>query len=462
MHPLDRLRETRLLPVVVGLVLLALGLFLLRVAHILPPFMWAAVTAYLLHPVVNRVQQALRLPRAVAIVVVFVLISGILGVVGVRVVPTLYEQVRSLIASLPSLIDTARQELVRNERISIGGLTIDTAAINAQIDELTKEVAARFSREAPSLVLQTVGFLIHLLVYLLATYYFLLQGSRLVQRMSSLLPPRHHQTFERVSGQVNATFGAYIRAQVILFAIMSVMTFIALSVLKMQYALALAIATGALELIPIIGPWTAGAIAVTVALSQGSTPFGWTPMQLAAVVGLTYLVLRMLEDHFVIPQLVGRIVRLHPLMVIFGVLAGASIGGALGLVLAVPLLAATKLIVLAVLEELRHPPARHVVALREPGDLHSFTQNLGRYDRQHVVLLIASDALTMEDLSEMQWLRDILLQVVTPDQVAASIATAAGIEVVTSARLQEEAGTSAPEPSPPVQTKQMLASEERV
>src|SRR5690606_20410675 len=296
-------------------------------------------------------------------------------------------------ASLPSLIDTARQELVRNERISIGGVTIDTAAINAQIEEVSKDVAARFSREAPSLVLQTVGFLIHLLVYLLATYYFLLQGSRLVQRLSNLLPPRHHQTFERVSGQVNATFGAYIRAQVILFAIMSVATFIALSILKVQYALALAIATGALELIPIIGPWTAGGIAVTVALSQGSTPFGWTPVQLAAVVGLTYLALRLMEDHFVIPQLVGRIVRLHPLMVIFGVLAGASIGGALGLVLAVPLLAASKLIVLAVLEELRHPPARHVVALREPGELNSFSQHLGRYDRQHVVLLIASDAL---------------------------------------------------------------------
>lgn len=468
MHPLDRLRETRLLPVVVGLVLLALGLFLLRVAHILPPFVWAAVTAYLLHPVVNRVQRGLRIPRPVAIAMVFVLIAGILGVVGVRVVPTLYEQLRSLIASLPSLIDTARQELVRNERISIGGVTIDTAAINAQIEEVSKEVAARFSREAPSLVLQTVGFLIHLLVYLLATYYFLLQGSRLVQRLSNLLPPRHHQTFERVSGQVNATFGAYIRAQVILFAIMSVATFIALSILKVQYALALAIATGALELIPIIGPWTAGGIAVTVALSQGSTPFGWTPVQLAAVVGLTYLALRLMEDHFVIPQLVGRIVRLHPLMVIFGVLAGASIGGALGLVLAVPLLAASKLIVLAVLEELRHPPARHVVALREPGELHSFSQHLGRYDRQHVVLLIASDALAMEDLPDVQWLaaealrRDIRLQVVTPDQVAASIATAAGIEVVTSARLQEEVGAPAAEPDVPVQPSQMLASEKQV
>lgn len=467
MHPIDRLRETRLTPVVVGLALLALGLILLRVAHILPPFAWAAVTAYLLHPLVVRFQRRLRVPRAVAIALVFILIIGVLTVIGVKVVPTLYEQIRSLIRSLPSFIDTARQELVRNERITIGGLTIDTAAINAQIEEVSKDITARFSREAPSLVLQTVGFFIHLLVYLLATYYFLLQGDRGVRRLATLLPPRHHQTFERVSRQVNATFGAYIRAQVILFAIMSIATFIALSILQVQYPLALGIATGALELIPIIGPWTAAGIAMTVALSQGTTPFGWTPVQLAAVVGLTYLVLRLLEDQFVIPQLVGRIVRVHPLMVIFGVLAGASIGGALGLVLAVPLLAAIKIIVLAVIEELRHPPARHVVSLREPGELLAFSEHLDEYDRQHVVLLIASDALTLEDLADTQHLaaealrRDIRLQVVTPDQVAASIATAAGIEVVTSVRLQEDTGVKANGPEEPVAAPRVLAREER-
>ncbi|MDI3339295.1 MAG: AI-2E family transporter [Sphaerobacter sp.] len=467
MHPLDRLRETRLLPVFIGLALAALGLLLLRVAHILPPFVWAAVTAYLLHPLVVRLQRRLGVPRGVAIGSLFILIFGLLVVVGVRVVPTLYEQILSLIRALPSLIETARQELLRNPRISIGDVTIDTAAINAQIEELTKAFASRFSREAPSLVLQTVGFVIHLLVYLLATYYFLLQGDRAVGRLTLLLPPRHHETVERIISQVNAAFGAYIRTQLILFGIMSVATFIVLSVLQVQYALALGIATGALELIPIIGPWTAAGIAMTVALSQGTTPFGWTPLQLAAAVGLAYLVLRLLEDQFVIPQLVGRIVRIHPLMVIFGVLAGASIGGALGLILAVPVLAATKIIVLTVVEELRHPPARRVVALREPGELRTFAAQLKAYARQHVVLLIAEHAVTWDDLPDAQQLasdalrHDIRLEVVTPDQVAASIATAAGIEVITSARIHDEVEVRVEEPGPAVPVTSGRVTDER-
>lgn len=449
MHPLDRLRETRLLPIIIGLALVAAALALFRVAHILTPFIWASVTAYLLHPLVARIERHLRLPRPLAIVIVWVGIIALLIFGGVKFAPTLYEQVRQLTKSLPNLIDTAQQELLREPRLVIGGLTIDTAEINNQIEEITKTLATRFGREAPSLVLHTVGFFIHLLVYVLATYYFLLQGDRFIARLQSLLPKRHHDTVKRMTGQVNATFGAYIRAQVILFVIMSVATFILLTVLQVQYALALGIATGALELIPVIGPWTAAIIAMTVAISQGTTPFGWTPVQLAAVVGIGYLVLRMLEDHFVIPQLVGRIVRLHPLMVIFGVLTGASVGGALGLLLAVPILAALKIIVLTIIEELRHPPARRVVALQDREELPPFLARLGEYDRQHVVLLLAPGIFDWDNLSVVQELaaealhRDIRLEVVTPDKIAGSIATAAGITVITQSRLDDDAGFKA-------------------
>lgn len=449
MHPLDRLRETRLLPVLVGLGLVALGLLVMRLAPILPPFIWAAVTAYLLFPIVIRVQRRLRVPRVAAIFLVYILLTGLVVVIGVRVVPTLYEQLQSLATSLPNLIDTARSELVSAQRVRLGGFSIDTAQLNERIDEMARELAARFGREAVPLVLHTVGVLIHVLVYLLATFYFLLQGDRMVAGLRGLAPARHAEAIQRVISQVNQTFGAYIRAQFILFVIMSVATFIGLSALGIQYALALGIATGLLELIPIIGPWTAASIAMMVALSQGTTPFGWSPVQLAVVVGLMYLTLRMIEDQFIIPQLVGRIVRLHPLLVIFGVLAGAIIGGALGLLVAVPLLAAFKIIVLAVIEAMSHPRARRVVPLREPGDLEPFLAHLDDYTREHVVLLIGPGAVGWDELPRMQYLageailRDIRVQVVTPDALIASIATAAGLEVITRVRLDEEGGVLA-------------------
>jgi hypothetical protein len=154
----------------------------------------------------------------------------------------------------------------------------------------------------------------------------------------------------------------------------------------------------------------------------------------------------MIEDQVVIPQLVGRIVRIHPVLVIFGVLTGAALGGALGLVIAVPILAATKIISLAIYDELRHPPERYVVALREPGALAAFESAIEQHAGKRLVLLIVPGALAWDDLQLAQRIAvraislEIRLQVVTPDQIASSIATAAGIEVITQDRISEDAG----------------------
>ncbi len=446
MHPLDRLRETRLLPVIVGLAIVAFTLFLMRIASILPPFIWAAITAYILFPIVARLERWLRAPRVIAIILVYGGLIGTLVFIGFQVAPTAVDQVRSLASSLPQLVTNARESLVREPQIHLGGFVIDTRQIDSRIDVLAQQVAERFGREAVPLVLQTFQLLIKTLVYLLATFYFLLQGDTLVKRLHNLAPRRHRKTVDKIVAQVNETFGAYIRAQVILFAIMTISTLTVLSILQVQYALVVAIATGVLELVPIIGPWAAGGIAVLVAVSQSSGPFGWSPTQLALVVGICYLILRLLEDQVIIPQLIGRIVRVHPLMVIFGVLTGATLGGALGLVIAVPVMAAVKIISLAIFEVMRHPQERVVIALREPGSLSTFEMEIGKRQHQRVVLLAAPNAITWEDLQTVQRIAaralqfDINLQMVTPDRIIASIATAAGIEVLTQDRLEEDAG----------------------
>ncbi len=446
MHPLDRLRETRLLPVFVGLAIVAFTLFLMRISNILPPFIWAAITAYVLFPLVARIERLTHLPRVAVIALVYVCFIGLLIFGGILVAPTVVDQVRSLATSLPQIVTNAREALVREPQIRIAGFVVDTRQIDSRIDLLTQQVAERFGREAVPLVLQTFELIIKVLVYLLATFYFLLQGDTFVARLQGLAPPRHRKTVDRVMKQVNHTFGAYIRAQLVLFCIMTVSTLIVLSVLHVQYALVVALGTGVLELVPIIGPWAAGAIAVLVAISQNSGPFGWSPTQLAVVVGICYLVLRMLEDQVIIPQLVGRVVRVHPLMIIFGVLTGAALGGALGLVIAVPVMAAIKIISIAVVEELRNPPERFVYALRERGSLSAFEATIAEREHQRVVLLIAPGAVSWEDLQTAQrvaaqaLMLDIRLQVVTPDEIASSIVTAAGIEVITQDRLSEDAG----------------------
>ncbi len=446
MHPLDRLRETRLLPVLVLLGSAATVWFLYEVSGVLAPFLWAMVTAYILFPIVRRLERVLGLPRIVVVSGLYIVFVTVLVTLGLYLGPVAVDQGDSLLKNLPETVDDARSELLQDEVITVGSLEIKTNEVNEWIDDAVQGVVDRYSTRAVPLVLHTVELAIHVLVYFLVTFYFLVHGDEILRKSRSLTPRRHRKTIDRVGRQVNATLGAYIRGQVILFAIMSIVTFIALTILQVDYALALALATGALELVPIIGPWTAGAIAVTVAVSQGHAPFGWTQVELGIAVGLTYFVLRMLEDHFVIPQLIGRIVRVHPVLVIFSILAGASTFGMLGLLLAVPVLATAKIILQAIYYELGNPPAREVIAVRTAPDLLQVRSLLGAEHGEHIVMLVGPDSIGWDELPLMQELAmlavssDVTIEVVTPDGFASSIATAAGLPVVRQARLSDEVG----------------------
>jgi predicted PurR-regulated permease PerM len=125
---------------------------------------------------------------------------------------------------------------------------------------------------------------------------------------------------------------------------MSTVTSIILTILQVPGSLFLGIVTGALELLPFVGPITAGTLSVSVAYLNGTNPFGWSQLAYAGVVALLYFVMREAEDYLVMPHVLGRAVRLHPLVVIFAVSAGGVIGGLLGLVVAVPIAASLKAI----------------------------------------------------------------------------------------------------------------------
>jgi predicted PurR-regulated permease PerM len=117
---------------------------------------------------------------------------------------------------------------------------------------------------------------------------------------------------------------------------MAVLTTIALWLLGVRYALLIGIVSGIVEILPIIGPWSAAAFAIIMAVFQSPLPFGDTVFMVSAVIGGVYFALRMFEDYVIIPAVVGPAVHLHPILVIAAILAGAEIGGILGLFLAIP------------------------------------------------------------------------------------------------------------------------------
>jgi len=138
--------------------------------------------------------------------------------------------------------------------------------------------------------------------------------------------------------------------------IMSVLLYIPLSILQVPYALVIAVASGVLEILPIIGPWSAAGIAMTVALFQPVTPFGLSNVAVAILLGIIYFVLRQIEDHFIIPNVMGPLVRLHPGVVIFAILAGGALAGAFGLFISIPIAAVIRIVLSYLYRKLTDQP----------------------------------------------------------------------------------------------------------
>jgi predicted PurR-regulated permease PerM len=334
--------------VVVALFAVAALYIVYRAGDIVRPFVWAGVLAFVLLPVVGLLERRLSLPRTVAAAIVFLgLLAAIIG--GARLlVPLALDQGRELQRTLPTLLANAQNTLTETAD-QVGLSDLDALFVNfAGIGDVTQMVA----RGAVPFIVGIGHFLLELLVFLIATFFLLRDAPRLFQWFRRILPASQRNELIPLFAQVNTLLGRYVRGQMFLIGVMSVATFIGLSILQVPFVLLLAVMTGVLEVIPIVGPITAGAIACLVALGHPA-PWGLSQIWYVAIVAVMYTVLRHAEDYFVIPLVIGRIVKLHPAVVIFSLLTGGALYGLLGVLVAVPVAATLRLVLIYVGAKLR-------------------------------------------------------------------------------------------------------------
>ena len=344
-------------------IIVALAILLVQAAFgIMMPFIAAAITAYLFNPIIRWLHHRTRVSRAFWILVLYVLI-GLLIYLLVRFVgPLIASQYSELRAQVPAIRAAIMQQVTSNQVIEIAGVPLDVGLLEAPLLELLQQLGRSLPDRVPRLFFTAVETMILFLAYLMVTFYLLQQADEIVEHAYSLVPAPYRDEIRGLGKQIDAVLMGYVRGTLLLIPIMACLIYIALSILGIQYALIIAIASGFLEIIPLIGPWTAAGIAMTVALFQSTAPFGWDHWLLAGVVGTTYFVLRMMEDNFVIPQVVGHAVKLHPVLVLFAILAGGAIGGAFGLLVAIPVVAVLQLILRYIYRKLVDAPEPHIDA----------------------------------------------------------------------------------------------------
>ncbi|MEA2640491.1 MAG: hypothetical protein QOF51_1885 [Chloroflexota bacterium] len=317
------------------ILLAAVGVVLYLAREILAPFIVAAAFAYIFSPVVGEIQERTHL-RRIAVVALFyvVILAGLAA--GIWLVEArLVRELRILDARGPDLFDTAVTQLMGADSFTFLGQQVDAHSVTTWINGQVANVLA-----APSDTLHVAerafDWIGKTLLALLALFYLLLDGRNVGGYLLHFIPYQHRASVQELGAHVHWVLGRYLRGQLYLIGIMSVVTYLVLTFgFHLRFAVLIAVLTGVLEVIPLLGPVLAASIASVIALTQGG------PGMMIAII-VTYTVLRQLEDQLVMPIVVGRAVHLHPLITIFAVLTGATTAGVLGAVLAVPIAAAIR------------------------------------------------------------------------------------------------------------------------
>lgn len=318
--------------------------FLYIERSILAPFVLAAIFAYVFNPVVNFISRHTNLPRAISIIIVYlmiVLVFVYLGIFLVEQVINESSQLKNFISSivlatkdqydvLPSWVNPIAQDIL----ISLEKLNIfSTSSI------------FKFFPQALSRVLS-------FFIFAFSAFYFLKEGRAMTSRFIRIIPNSYRGYTELILRKINDVFSRYLRGQLLLVFLVSSILFASLSILGVKFALILAIFSGFAEIVPFIGPIVATIIAALVVLIDGRVNFGLSQLQGAIAVIIIYFLVRQIQDYFVTPHVMGKIVRLHPLVILFAVLAGEHLLGILGVLLAVPVAATIRILLEFSLEKI--------------------------------------------------------------------------------------------------------------
>lgn len=333
-----------------GTVLASLVVYRLR--HLIPLIGLAAILAYILNPLVNLIAHRGRLNRTLATGMVYLGLLALIAVMPVVFVPSILDQAgaidRALIQDVVQNLIVRVQTYSQNARLNVLGLAVDlTPAYDQIIRNLEQFSSSLASQSIRFLLGFASGFastLLGLLLTLVLSFYMVKDSHNIVEYLENLVPAPYREEVVDLVHEIDQVWRAFFRGQLILSTVVGVVTGSGLAILGVPNALLLGILAGILELIPNIGPTIAAIPAIGIAFFQGSTHLAISNPWFALVVALMYVVIQQVENNVLVPRIIGGSVHLHPVVVLIGVLGGASVAGILGIFLAAPVIASVRVI----------------------------------------------------------------------------------------------------------------------
>ena len=321
------------------LIALIVGWLIWLLAPVLTPFVCAALLGWLGDPWVDRLERSGR-SRTTAVVLVFTLMLLLLVLSLVILVPMIERQVVTVIESLPAYRDWFMQTALpwveqRTGLELVAWLDVDrlTEWVRGHWQQAGGVAATLFGHLSRS-GFAVMAWIANLMLLPILTFYFLRDWDLLVERIAALVPRDHIATVTRLALESNEVLGAFLRGQFLVMLALGAIYAIGLSVVGLKVGLLVGIIAGLISFVPYLGTATGIVLGVIAAMVQSGGD--WS---LVAMVMGVFVVGQMLEGYVLTPRIVGDRIGLHPVAVIFAIMAGGQLFGFLGMLLALPVAA---------------------------------------------------------------------------------------------------------------------------
>jgi predicted PurR-regulated permease PerM len=342
----DRLLSKKWILILISIILLLVALYLILlikpiihyvwilIKGVLAPFFVAMIISYVLNPIVNRLSKR-RVPRTAAVLLIYLVFVAAVTVILMNLIPMFLKQVQELNEHLPEMTVKAQgwYEDVNNHKWLPDSVR---DGINKALSELEKDIASLIGGMAGGIG-TTIDVLFAAFIVPFLVFYMLKDFQMLERTALAVVPKEHRKATVKMLVDIDEALGNYVRGQFIVCMIVGGLAYLGYWLIGMPYSLLLASIVAIFNVIPYLGPFFGAAPAIIMASTVS--------FKMVLLVAGVNLVVQVLEGNVISPQVVGRKLHMHPLLIILVLLIGGELAGIIGLILAVPTYAVLKVVI---------------------------------------------------------------------------------------------------------------------
>lgn len=308
-----------------AIILVVFFIFLYALKDVLIIFLFGLIIASAISPFTNWLDQK-RIPRLWGVLLLFLVVIGLLALIASLVIPSLSADIDQLITTLPAIFEKVSVSL---ESVQQGAPTyLDFVNEIQNILSALSSYLQQSSQSVVGLVVGIFGGVVSFIAILVISFYLSVTKKGIDNFLESIVPEKYELYVKDLWKRSERKVGLWLQGQLLLALIVGLMVYVGLSLMGIKFALALGLLALVFEIVPVVGPVLAAIPAVILAFLQEPALGLW--------VILFYVVVQQLENHVLVPVVMGRTVGLNPVVVIIAILVGAHLAGIPGMLISVP------------------------------------------------------------------------------------------------------------------------------